>query len=162
MNKFEQVTWDPTENRLTDRHDWRHYHPATLSSIFYAAQNHQSTDILKAVSSRGILCLSLSHFSLSHNGFFLNYQLSKENLSLKTDNICIDCLYQQYQTMKGAKKCFQLNWAKMTKIVVVIIVVILPQFYTFLSTFHSLVLLIKTINTYMLSVFGLRFSFVNW
>ena len=28
----------------------------------------------------------------------------------KTDNICIDCLYQQYQSMKDAKKCFQLRY----------------------------------------------------
>ena len=28
---------------------------------------------------------------------------------LKTDNICIDGLYQQLQSMKGAKKCFQLR-----------------------------------------------------
>ena len=41
--------------------------------------------------------------------FFPNYQLTKENLSPKTDNICIDCLYQQLQSMKGAKKCFQLR-----------------------------------------------------
>ena len=33
--------------------------------------------------------------------FFPNYQLTK-NLSPKTDNICIDCLYQQYQSIKGA------------------------------------------------------------
>ena len=43
------------------------------------------------------------------NVFFLNYELTKENLSPKTDNICIDSLYQQYQTMKGAMKCFQLR-----------------------------------------------------
>ena len=58
---------------------------------------------------RGFLRLSLSHLSLSHNVFFPNYQLTKENLSPKTDNICIDCLYQQCQSMKGAKKCFQLR-----------------------------------------------------
>ena len=59
--------------------------------------------------SRGFLRLSLSHLSLSHNVFFPNYQLTKKNLSPKTDNICIDCLYQQLQSMKGAKKCFQLR-----------------------------------------------------
>ena len=40
--------------------------------------------------------------------FFLNYQLTKENLSSKTDNICIDYLYQPYRSIKGARKCFQL------------------------------------------------------
>ena len=40
--------------------------------------------------------------------FFPNYQLRKQNLSPKTDNICIDCLYQQLQSVKAAKKCFQL------------------------------------------------------
>ena len=52
----------------------------------------------------------------------------------------------------------------MTKIVVLIFV-ILPQFYTFLSTFHSLVLLIKTINTYVCYQFwGLDFLLLtgNW
>ena len=39
--------------------------------------------------------------------FFPNYQLTKENLSPKTDNICI--VYQQLQSMKGSKKCFQLR-----------------------------------------------------
>ena len=41
--------------------------------------------------------------------FFPNDQLTKENLSPKTDNICIDGLYQQLQSMKGPKKCFQLS-----------------------------------------------------
>ena len=52
---------------------------------------------------------SASATSASATMFFPNYQLTKENLSLKTDNICIDCLYQQLQSMKGAKKCFQLR-----------------------------------------------------
>ena len=43
------------------------------------------------------------------NVFFPNYELTKENLSPKTDNICINSLYLQYQTMKGAMKCFQLR-----------------------------------------------------
>ena len=60
-----------------------------------------------SVSASASLCLS--HLSLSHNVFFPNYQLIKENLSPKTDNICIDGLYQQLQSMKGAKKCFQLR-----------------------------------------------------
>ena len=37
------------------------------------------------------------------------------------------------------------------------IFVILPQLETFLSMYYSLVLLIKTINTYMLSVYGVIF-----
>ena len=57
-------------------------------------------------------------------------------------------LYQQYQTMKCARK------KRKT------IFVILPQLKTFLGTFHNFVLLIKTSNTYVTS-FGIRFSFVN-
>ena len=41
--------------------------------------------------------------------FYLNYQITKENLSPKTSKICIDCLYQQYRSVKGTKKCFQLR-----------------------------------------------------
>ena len=41
--------------------------------------------------------------------FFPNYQLTEENLSPKTDNRYTDSHYQQYQSMKGAKKCFQLG-----------------------------------------------------
>ena len=38
--------------------------------------------------------------------FFFPITSQQKNLSPKTDNICIDCFYQQYQSMKGAKKCF--------------------------------------------------------
>ena len=60
---------------------------------------------------RGFLHLSLSQPlpQPQPQCFFPNYQLTKENLSPKTDNICTDCLYQQLQSMKGAKKCFQLR-----------------------------------------------------
>ena len=53
--------------------------------------------------------ISASVTSASATMFFPNYQLTNENLSPKTDNICIDGLCQQLQSMKGAKKCFQLR-----------------------------------------------------
>ena len=58
---------------------------------------------------RGFLRLSLSKPLPQPQCFFSNYQLTKENLSPKTDNICTHGLYQQLQSMKGAKKCFQLR-----------------------------------------------------
>ena len=86
----------------------RHLIWSVLCSLLYQEGS------LKSIKVTLLRCLSLeyyliSHFSLSHNVFFPNYQLTKENLSPKTDNICIDCFYQQYQSMKGAKKCFQLR-----------------------------------------------------
>ena len=68
----------------------------------------------RSFSIRGFLRLSLSQPlpqppQPQPQCFFPNYQLTKENLSPKTDNIYIDCLYQQLQSMKGAKKCFQLR-----------------------------------------------------
>ena len=104
-----------------------------------------------SVSASASLCLS--HPSLSHNVFFFNYQLTKENLSSKTDNICIYCLYQLYQTMKGLgtfSEIFPKLWGLGKK-----------NYFchftsvgTFLSMFYSLVLLIKTINAYYICTWG--------
>ena len=52
--------------------------------------------------------------------FFFQYQLSKENLRRRNDNVCIDSLCEQYQTMKGTKKCS--NLGRLTRIVIVALI----------------------------------------